>query len=81
MLGTRIDADLERKLIAYARKTCQSKSRVVKSALREYLRTRAVSEEHDRKTLEGWRQIENEEGIPASEIEAYLKTWGSAEEI
>lgn len=81
MLGTRIDDNLEKKLKAYARKTGQTKSWVVKSALHEYLRNKSVSDKHDQMTLEGWRQIENGEGIPASEIEAFLKTWGPAEEI
>jgi len=81
MLGTRLDANLEKELTEYARKLGQTKSAVVKAALREYLCNKRSSREHDRLTLKGWHQIENGEGLSPEDVYAYLDTWGPDEPV
>lgn len=81
MLGARLDANLEKELAKYAKKLGQTKSTVVKEALREYLSSKKSIQEHDRLTLKGWQQIENGEGLPPEDIYAYLDTWGPDEPI
>lgn len=81
MLGVRIDTNLARRLEKEAKKQGQTKSRIVKTALEEFLSRRSADEEHDRLTLKGWEQVANGEGLPVDEIYATLDTWGTEEEV
>lgn len=81
MLGVRLDNELEKNLSRYAKKTRQSKSVCVKQALREFLEKKAKEEEHDQKTLLGWKQIEQGDEVPLKKVFSYLDSWGADEEI
>lgn len=81
MLGVRLDKELEKQVEEYARKSGQSKSHCVKQALKEFLYKRKLKEEHDRRTLKGWQEIEDGSGVPAAEIFSYLDTWGTNDRL
>lgn len=79
MLGVRLDTALEKKLTHFVKKTKQSKSQCAKDAIREYLIRHETDLWHDRDTLKAIQQMDNGEGIPLSDIYAYLDTWENEE--
>lgn len=77
MLGVRLDAELEEHLDDYVKTSKKKRSQVVKEALREFLSRAEEEAEHDRLTLEGWKDFQNGRVIPEAEIRRYLKSWKS----
>lgn len=77
MLGVRIESELEQSLDRYVKKSGESRSAVVKDALRQYLSDKLDQEVHDKLTLAAWKDIQK--GYTVSEKDAvdYLKTWKS----
>ena len=79
MLGVRLDRELEREIEESSRKSGQSKSHCVKQALKEFLYQKKVAEDHDRRTLKGWQEIEDGSNVPTEQIFSYLDTWGTSD--
>lgn len=77
MLGVRLSGDLEKRLTRFAKKTGQSKSLCAKQALEYFLNSQTDQEWHDRRTLQGFKQIDAGEGIPESKIRQFLDCWGN----
>ena len=81
MLGVRLDAELERRLAALAKKTKRSKSYLAKVALELYIEQEETREYERRETLARWEHYqETGETLSEKAIEAWLDTWGSDQE-
>lgn len=72
MLGVRLGPDLENRLARFAKKTRQTKSQCAKQALEYFLDTQTDQEWYDRRTMQGFKQIDAGEGIPESKIRQFL---------
>ncbi len=77
MLGVRIESDLEKLLDSYVKKSGESRSSVVKEALREYLTDKQEQEAHDKLTLNAWKDVQKGYTVSENEVIKYLKTWKS----
>ena len=81
MLGVRLDAQLEKRLAALAKKTKRSKSYLAKEALERYIEQEETREYERRETLARWEHYqETGETLSNEAVETWLDTWGSDQE-
>ena len=81
MLGVRLDAQLEKRLAALAKKTKRSKSYLAKEALGRYIEQEESREYERRETLIRWEHYqETGETLSNEAMETWLDTWGSDKE-
>jgi predicted transcriptional regulator len=77
----RLQPDIETPLENLAEKLDRSKNYIINQALREFIERQSVEDARWTDTLEALSSIKNGSSIPESEVNAWLESWGSGEEL
>lgn len=76
----RIQEDLDKSLAEIARKSNRSKNWIINQAIRDYIENLAVEEARWLETLPALASVKAGRSVPADEVEAWLRSWGGADE-
>lgn len=78
--SVRLQEDVERDLERVAGRQRRSKSWVINQALREYMQREASEDERWRQTLEALDDVAAGRVLPARDVHAWLRSWGTSRE-
>ncbi len=78
--SVRLQEDVKRDLERVAERQRRSKSWVINQAVREYVRREAREDERWRETLEALDDVAAGRVLPAKDVHAWLRSWGTAKE-
>ncbi|TAN06030.1 MAG: ribbon-helix-helix protein, CopG family [Rhodanobacteraceae bacterium] len=79
--SVRLQADVERDLKRIADRQRRSKGWVINQALREYVQREASEAERWQQTLEALDDVAAGRVVPAKDVHAWLRSWGTRKEI
>ncbi len=77
----RLQEELEKPLLELAEKQHRSKNWLINQAIKEYLENHELEEERWLETLPAIESVKNRQSIPAENVDKWLKSWGTNEEI
>ena len=77
----RLQPEIESPLEELAVKLDRSKNYIINQAIKEYLERQSVEDSRWSDTLEALSSIKEGSSVPESEVNAWLESWGSGEEI
>lgn len=77
----RLQADIETPLEELASKLDRSKNYLINQAIREFIARQSVEESRWEDTLQALSSIKNGASIPESEVNAWLESWGTDDEL
>ncbi len=77
----RLQPDIESPLEELATKLDRSKNYIINQAIREYIERQSVEDRRWSETLEALSSIKSGTSLPEEEVNAWLKSWGSDEEL
>ena len=78
--SVRLQEDVKRDLERVADRQRRSKSWVINQAVREYVRREASEDERWRQTLEALDDVAAGRVLPAKDVHAWLRSWGTPKE-
>lgn len=78
--SVRLQADVERDLGRVAERQRRSKSWVINQALREYVQRQTSEDERWKQTLEALDDIAAGRVLSATDVHAWLRSWGTPKE-
>lgn len=76
----RLQAEVERQLEALASSLQRSKGWVINQALSEYIAKQQLEQQRWRQTLEAMESVAQGKVVDASEVHAWLNSWGTENE-
>ncbi|MCB1852800.1 MAG: ribbon-helix-helix protein, CopG family [Gammaproteobacteria bacterium] len=77
----RLQPEIESPLEELAVKLDRSKNYIINQAIKEYLERQYIEDSRWSDTLEALSSIKEGSSVPESEVNAWLESWGSGEEI
>lgn len=77
----RLQPDIETPLEELAAKLDRSKNYIINQAIKEFIERQSVEDSRWSDTLEALSSIKNGSSIPESDVNAWLESWGSDEEL
>lgn len=77
----RLQPDIETPLEELAAKLDRSKNYIINQAIKEFIERQSVEDSRWSDTLEALSSIKNGSSIPEADINAWLESWGSDEEL
>jgi len=77
----RLQPDIETPLEELAEKLDRSKNYIINQAIREFIERQSVEDSRWSDTLKALSSIKNGSSIPEAEVNAWLESWGSGEEL
>jgi len=77
----RLQSDIESPLEELAKKLDRSKNYLINQALKEFIARQSMDDNRWEETLQALSSIESGKSIPESEVSAWLKSWGTDEEL
>ena len=76
----RLQDDLDKSLAELAKKSSRSKNWLINQAIKDYVEKLAQEEERWLDTLQALESVKSGRSVPAEEVEAWLASWGKADE-
>jgi len=76
----RLQDDLDKSLAELAKKSSRSKNWLINQAIKDYVENLALEEERWLDTLPALESVKSGRSVPAEEVEAWLASWGKADE-
>jgi predicted transcriptional regulator len=77
----RLQPDIETPLEELAAKLDRSKNYIINQAIREFIERQSAEDSKWSDTLEALSSIEKGASIPEADVNAWLESWGSGEEL
>ena len=77
----RLQPEIEGPLEELAVKLDRSKNYIINQAIKEYLERQYIEDSRWSDTLEALSSIKEGSSVPESEVNAWLESWGSGEEL
>ena len=77
----RLQPDIETPLEELAAKLDRSKNYIINQAIKEFIERQSADERRWSDTLEALSSIEKGTSIPEADVNAWLESWGSGEEL
>jgi predicted transcriptional regulator len=77
----RLQPDIETPLEELAAKLDRSKNYIINQAIKEFIERQSVEDSRWAETLEALSSIKNGSSIPEADVNAWLESWGSDEEL
>ncbi|MGB5761631.1 MAG: ribbon-helix-helix protein, CopG family [Sedimenticolaceae bacterium] len=77
----RLQPDIETPLEELAAKLDRSKNYIINQAIKEFIERQSVEDSRWSDTLEALSSIKNGSSIPEADVNAWLESWGSDEEL
>ena len=77
----RLQPDIETPLEELAAKLDRSKNYIINQAIKEFIERQSVEDSRWSETLEALSSIKNGSSIPEADVNAWLESWGSDEEL
>jgi predicted transcriptional regulator len=77
----RLQPDIETPLEELAAKLDRSKNYIINQAVKEFIERQSVEDSRWSETLEALSSIKNGSSIPEADVNAWLESWGSDEEL
>ena len=77
----RLQPDIETPLEELAAKLDRSKNYIINQALKEFIERQSVEDSRWSETLEALSSIKNGSSIPEADVNEWLESWGSDEEL
>ena len=77
----RLQPEIESPLEELAVKLDRSKNYIINQAIKEYLERQYIEDSRWSDTLEALSSIKEGSSVPESEVNAWLESWGSGEEL
>jgi predicted transcriptional regulator len=76
-----LQPEIENPLEELAAKLDRSKNYIINQAIKEYIERQSVEDLRWSDTLEALTSIRNGSSLPEAEVNAWLESWGSADEF
>jgi predicted transcriptional regulator len=77
----RLQPDIETPLEELAEKLDRSKNYIINQAIKEFIERQSAEDSRWSDTLEALNSIKNGSSIPEAEVNVWLESWGSGEEL
>lgn len=77
----RLQPDIETPLEELAAKLDRSKNYIINQAIKEFIERQSVEDSRWSETLEALSSIKNGSSIPEADVNEWLESWGSDEEL
>ena len=77
----RLQPEIESPLEELAVKLDRSKNYIINQAIKEYIERQSIEDSRWSDTLEALSSIKKGLSVPESEVNAWLESWGSGEEL
>lgn len=77
----RLQPDIETPLEELAAKLDRSKNYIINQAIKEFIERQSAEDSRWSDTLEALSSLENGTSIPEADVDAWLESWGSGEEL
>lgn len=77
----RLQPDIETPLEELAAKLDRSKNYIINQAIKEFIERQSAEDSRWSDTLEALNSIKNGSSIPEAEVNVWLESWGSGEEL
>ena len=77
----RLQPEIESPLEELAAKLDRSKNYIINQAVKEYIQRQSIEEQRWSETLEALRSIKSGSSLPEEEVNTWLESWGSGEEL
>ena len=77
----RLQPEIESPLEELAAKLDRSKNYLINQAIKEYIERQSVEDARWTETLEALSSIKGGSSVPEAEVNAWLESWGSGEEL
>ena len=79
--SNRLKPEIERPLEELATKLDRSKNYIINQATKEYIERQSVEDQQWSEMLEALKSIKSGSSLPEEEVNAWLESWGSGEEM
>ena len=77
----RLQPEIESPLEELATKLDRSKNYIINQAIKEYIERQSIEDLRWSETLEALNSIKSGSSLPEEEVNAWLESWGSGEEL
>jgi predicted transcriptional regulator len=77
----RLQPEIESPLEELAAKLDRSKNYIINQAIKEYIERQSVEDQRWSETLDALDSIKSGSSLPEKEVNAWLESWGSGEEL
>jgi predicted transcriptional regulator len=77
----RLQPEIESPLEELAAKLDRSKNYIINQAIKEYIERQSIEDLRWSETLEALNSIKSGSSLPEEEVNAWLESWGSGEEL